>query len=152
MTYTEVLHKSISIIQMDAPLDAKMTAICDLLNNSFDKYDWTGFYIADKVKKVLHLGPYVGEKTEHTEIPFGNGICGQAAVAEKTFLIDDVSAESNYISCNIHVKSEIVVPIIYKGQILGQIDVDSNTLGAFNKDDQDLLEQICQQLGPHFDE
>lgn len=150
MTYTEVLHKSISIIQEDADLNAKMAAICALLNNNFDKYHWTGFYIADNTNKMLQLGPYVGEKTEHTEIPFGKGICGQAAAAEKTFLIDDVSAESNYISCNIHVKSEIVVPIIYKGQVLGQIDIDSNSPAAFNKDDQDLLEQICQQLGPLF--
>ena len=56
----------------------------------------------------LHLGPYVGEPTDHTVIPFGKGICGQVAVSNENFVVPDVTAQDNYIACSITVKAEIV--------------------------------------------
>jgi len=148
--YQDILKLSQGIIHSENSIEDKMQSICDLLNNKLENYDWTGFYRADIENRVLHLGPYTGETSDHTTIPYGKGICGQAAETEKTFLIDDVSAESNYIECSIHVKSEIVVPIIKDGIMVGQIDIDSNTPTAFTNEDQHLLEQICTELASYI--
>ena len=149
-TYAEIEKKSLEIIHSEKSEVDKMQLICDLLDKKLSHYNWTGFYLADVENKLLHLGPYVGEATDHTTIPFGKGICGQAAETNQTFLVDDVNAESNYISCNINVKSEIVVPIIKEGIVLGQIDIDSNTIAAFKEQDQLLLETICKALAPYI--
>ena len=69
---------------------------------------------------------------------------------EKTFRIDDLNSESNYISCSIHVKSEIVAPIIKNGIMVGQIDMDSNTPAAFKQQDQYLSKQICSELANYL--
>jgi len=68
--------------------DAKLKAICKLLKDNVSYYDWVGFYFVDKKKqKELLLGPFVGEPTEHIRIPFGRGICGQAAELRKAFVV-----------------------------------------------------------------
>ena len=144
--YLEIEKLSLEIICSEKSVTDKMQLLCNLLDNKFNHYNWTGFYLADVENKLLHLGPYFGEPTGHTIIPFGKGICGQAAETKQMFMVDDVSAESNYISCNINVKSEIVVPIIKEGIVLGQIDIDSNTIAAFKEQDQLLLESICKAL------
>ena len=149
-TYLEIEKLSLEIICSEKSVNDKMLLLCALLDNKLSHYNWTGFYLADVENKLLHLGPYIGEATDHTTIPFGKGICGQAAETNQTFLVDDVSAESNYISCNINVKSEIVVPIIKEGVVLGQIDIDSNTIAAFKEQDQLLLETICKALAPYI--
>ena len=140
-----------TIIHSQVVLKEKMQAICDLLGSQMPAYDWVGFYLSDVKNKKLHLGPFYGEPTEHTSISYGMGICGQAAEAQKTFLIDDVAAEKNYIACSIHVKSEIVVPIIKNQVVVGQIDIDSHTPAAFKEDDQQLLEQICLELATYIE-
>ena len=92
--------------------DGKLRTVCKLLKDSVPYYNWVGFYIVDeKRRNELVLGPFGGEHTEHTRIPFGRGICGQAAQLERTLIVQDVSKEKNYLSCSTNVKSEIVVPI-----------------------------------------
>ena len=66
-------------------------------------------------------------------------------------MIDDVAEEKNYIACSIHVKSEIVVPIIKNQIVVGQIDIDSHTPAAFKQDDQQLLEKICRELAIYIE-
>ncbi len=116
--------------------------ICSLLKEKIDCYDWVGFYFLDEDKKKLILRCFAGKPTEHREIPIGKGICGQVAKTAKTLIIEDVSKEKNYISCDIDVRSEIVVPIIVDGENIGQIDVDSRIINAFDKNDENFLKQI----------
>ena len=148
--YKDILKEALDIIQSESSAKDKMQIICDLLEDQIEHYDWVGFYLSDVERRLLHLGPYTGEKTDHTTIPYGKGICGQAAETEKTFLIDDVSAESNYISCSIHINSEIVVPIKKEGIVVGHIDIDSDKVAAFTAADQELLENICAELAPYI--
>jgi L-methionine (R)-S-oxide reductase len=119
-----------------------MQAVCDLLQANVDTYDWVGFYMAHETEPTLHLWNQAGEPTDHTVIPFGKGICGQVAVSNSNFVVDDVHAQDNYIACSIHVKSEIVIPMFKKGKNIGQIDIDSNTPNAFNEEDERFLEWI----------
>ncbi|MCP4649787.1 MAG: GAF domain-containing protein, partial [PVC group bacterium] len=93
-------------------------------------------------EKELILGPYAGDTTEHTRINFGQGICGLAAEKEETIIVNDVSGESNYLSCNINVKSEIVLPIFKNNRIVGEFDLDSHTASRFNKQDKEFLLKI----------
>lgn len=130
--------------------DDKLKNVCVLLNNKIPHYDWVGFYFAVPEEKVLHLGPYSGPETDHTVIPFGKGICGQVAVSNQAFLVDDVTAQDNYIACSITVKSEIVVPLFVNGVNIGQIDIDSNKINAFSGDDQAFLEALNLEVAKMY--
>jgi len=122
----------------------KLLTICRLLKKKVSHYDWVGFYIVDKKhKKELFLGPFEGEPTEHTRIPFGSGICGQAVVLKKPFIVQDVTKETNYLSCSMKVLSEIVLPIFKKGKIVGELDIDSHSLSPFTSNDKNFLENVC---------
>ena len=124
-------------------LKDSLQLVCEFLQKNVVGYDWVGFYFHDKNKHLI-LKSYSGLKTEHTKIPFGKGICGQTAESNKPIIVDDVSSESNYISCNINVKSEIVVPLFVNGKNIGQIDIDSNTTDPFTDVDERFLEFVCQ--------
>lgn len=129
--------------------DAKLTAVCHKLAEHVPYYNWVGFYLVDPMReRELVLGPFIGAPTEHTRIAFGQGICGQAAEREQTFIIQDVRAESNYLSCSAHVKSEIVVPIFRDGVVLGELDIDSHTLAPFSAADRQILEHIAALVAP----
>ena len=126
--------------------DQKLLQICQLLEKHVAYYNWVGFYFKNGNKNELKLGPYVGEPTDHTIIPFGKGICGQVAVSNENFVVPDVKAQDNYIACSITVKAEIVVPIFVNGENVGQIDIDSNTANPFTDADERFLEFVCLEV------
>jgi len=127
-------------------LDERLLSICELLEANVAYYNWVGFYFKNGDKNELKLGPYVGEPTDHTIIPFGKGICGQVAVSNENFVVPDVSAQDNYIACSITVKAEIVIPIFVNGENIGQIDIDSNTPDPFTTADERFLEFVCEEV------
>ena len=135
------------IILLKENLGFKLQQICDLLECEVSYYDWVGFYFKNGDKEELKLAQFTGEETEHTIIPFGKGICGQVAVSNKNFVVQDVSKQENYISCGWKVKSEIVIPIFVNGENIGQIDIDSHTPDIFNSKDEELLEFVCKKVG-----
>ena len=124
----------------------KLQKICQLLDQEIPYFNWTGFYFRNGDKEELVLGPYVGAATDHTVIPFGKGICGQVAVSNETFVVPDVHAQDNYLSCSIDTKAEIVVPIIKDGKNIGQIDIDSHQLDPFTDEDREMLEWLCDEV------
>lgn len=124
----------------------RLQVICTLLQLEIPHYDWVGFYFHKDDQKMLELGPYAGEPTDHTVIPFGKGICGQVALSNKNFVVPDVHAQDNYIACSIHVKSEIVVPLFVDGKNIGQIDIDSHIPNAFGEADERLLEFVNAEV------
>lgn len=125
--------------------------IAELLNREVPEFDWTGFYlVSKKEERMLELGPFVGEETDHTKIPFGTGICGQAAETLDTFVIQDVEKADNYLACSVNVKSEIVVPIMKNGTFVGELDIDSHKKNAITDKHRKLCEQICKDLESVF--
>ncbi len=149
--WERLLENTKTILRDAADREEAMQHICALLHREVPHYDWVGFYLVDPLSEnELVLGPYVGEPTEHVRIPFGKGICGQAAESRKTFLINDVAAESNYLACSPTVQSEIVVPVIKGKELIGEIDIDSETRGAMTQNDQKLLEAIAQEVAELF--
>ena len=135
------------ILAKNVTREEKLQAICDVLENEISYYDWVGFYFKNGNKDELKLAQYTGEETEHTIISFGKGICGQVAVSNKKFVVQDVSEQENYISCGWKVKSEIVIPIFINKENIGQIDIDSHTANIFTDQDEQLLEYICKKIG-----
>ena len=118
--------------------------ICDYLSQNSDNCDWVGYYLVDPASpRELVLGPFSGEPTEHRRIPFGEGICGQAAQTERTFVVDDVEKEDNYLSCSPEVRSEIVVPVFHEGILAGELDVDSHQESAFSDKHRAFLEWVA---------
>jgi len=135
-----------TIVNSQKETDIKLQEICDLLQKNIAHYDWVGFYFKNGDKEELKLGPYTGEPTDHTIIPFGKGICGQVAVSNKNFVVPDVKAQDNYIACSITVKAEIVVPLFVNGENIGQIDIDSNTPDPFTEADERFLEFVNAEV------
>ncbi len=147
MLYKNLQNKiSEVVIQQELSSTDRLTAICEILQNNIDYYDWVGFYFANHEERTLHLKAFAGEPTDHTVIPFGKGICGQVAVSNQNFVVEDVKAQDNYIACSIHVKAEIVIPLFKNGVNIGQIDIDSNTADPFSEKDELFLEWINEQV------
>jgi GAF domain-containing protein len=132
--------------QTNLDIDTRFKRLCELLKKEVAYYDWVGFYFRNGDKEELKLGPYAGEPTDHTIIPFGKGICGQVAVSNQNFVVPDVKAQDNYIACSITVKSEIVIPLFKNGENIGQIDIDSNTLDPFTEEDERFLEMVNHKV------
>jgi GAF domain-containing protein len=117
-----------------------------------EKYHWVGIYI--KRGDVLELYPYyIGRPTPHVRIPISEGICGAAVREGITINVPDVNSDPRYLACSVFTKSEIVVPIYNKkGEIVGEIDIDSDRPGAFVEDDRVFLEGIAKEIGEVWEE
>ncbi len=153
LTASAVIDGIRAIVDGPGERDQKLMTICELLDDRFEDYDWTGFYLVDPVEeRMLVLGPYVGDPTDHTRIPFGRGICGQAAETLETFVVPDVLEETNYLSCSPSVRSEIVLPIFVDGMIVGELDIDSHRPDAFPPHHRRLLEDACRIISSLFTE
>lgn len=137
--------KSIADTGDDAML--RLRAICHLLKDNVPHYDWVGFYFVNPENgNELVLGPFAGEPTEHTRIPYGSGICGRVAISKEPLVIQDVSKEDNYLSCSVSVRSEIVMPIFRDGKFVGELDIDSHMLAPFERGDLDFLGRVSTLL------
>lgn len=143
-TFENLTPRVRGTIDGDSRLVSKLERVCSILKDEVDYYDWVGFYLLEE--GMLHLGPFVGDDTEHDVIEIGRGICGQSANLKATFIIGDVSKEENYLSCGIKVKSEIVVPVIAGGKLFGVIDIDSHKISAFNNEDKVFLGWIAKAI------
>lgn len=140
--HTTLLQQIELFLNENPTLQVALDWICKKIQHELPNYDWVGFYFHHPQKLELHLQAFSGTPTDHTVIPFGKGICGQVAVSNQNFVVDDVSQQDNYISCGIKVKSEIVIPLFIENKNIGQIDVDSHIPSAFNQKDVVFLETV----------
>lgn len=145
----KVLFKGLEVqaqklISNEESMDNIYRGVVELLDKNIPYYNWTGFYMIENNQLVL--GHYIGKPTDHTTIQIGEGICGQAAERKETYIVEDVTKESNYLACSFETAAEIVVPIMKGDVVLGEIDIDSDVLGAFDEDDQWLLESIAAMI------
>src|SRR5690606_31586911 len=109
MPFESLKPKVVALLaNQEQTLTEKLTAVCQLLKQSIDYYNWVGFYFKNGDKEELKLKAFAGEPTDHVIIPFGKGICGQVAVSNQNFVVPDVKAQDNYIACSLDVKAEVV--------------------------------------------
>src|SRR5438552_4703348 len=142
--YSNVLA-TLNRARSNEPLAKALTRSVQILRANSDHYDWVGIYLVREKDLVLeaHEGD---EETEHVRIPIGEGICGSAAKEGATIVVPDVSKDPSYLMCFATNRSEIVVPIKGKTGVLGEIDIDSNRLSAFNQEDRETLEEAPSLL------
>ena len=118
-----------------------------LLNQFLENINWVGFYLSDG--KELVLGPFQGLPA-CIRIPFGKGVCGTAFAERKTIRVKDVNAFEGHIACDANSRSEIVVPITVKGNVIGVLDIDSPIVDRFDDTDQKGLERFVETLEKHL--
>jgi L-methionine (R)-S-oxide reductase len=132
------------------PSAKALTTSARVLRESSDHFDWLGIYLVQE--NDLVLAAYAGdEATEHVRIPIGQGICGSAAKEGATIVVPDVSKDPRYLMCFASTRSEIVVPIKGSKGVLGEIDIDSSRLSAFNQNDREILERAASLLARHLE-
>ena len=141
--HEQTLKKIESLIGRESGTQAMETVVRTLKAEHPD-YTWVGIYLLHGNELVL--GPFVGKPSPHTRIPLGRGICGAAAAERATIIVDDVNADPRYLACSTETRSEIVTPIMLDGDVLGEIDIDSDRPAAFGPDDRALLEQVAALL------
>ncbi len=139
-----------ALLQIDAVLSrlegrAALQEVCRFLRESFRHYRWVGVYRFDGSTLVLEAwdGPAA---TEHTRIPVERGVCGQAVRENRTVLVNDVRASPEYLACFLETRSEVVVPIRDAGRVVGEVDIDGNEVGAFDRSDGAFLETVAAKL------
>ncbi|HVR23764.1 MAG TPA: GAF domain-containing protein [Candidatus Polarisedimenticolia bacterium] len=133
---------------------ALMQDICNLLRERMLRYSWVGFYMLEPGSQppVLVLETFVGAMTPHTRIPLHQGICGAAASSGKAIVVDDVTNDSRYLACSLETKSEIVVPIFVKKQVVGELDIDSHFAAAFGAEDEELVQYCAEVVGKKLEQ
>jgi L-methionine (R)-S-oxide reductase len=146
--YRSALEAVDRIVNRESEADEVLRRVVEVLHDRFDHYTWVGIYLVEGDDLVL--GPWKGpQATEHVRIPIGQGICGAAAASGRTEVVDDVNADERYLACFPSTRSEIVVPIVYEGRVVGEIDIDSDRPAAFGEADRAYLERVAVLISPH---
>lgn len=140
--YRALLPQIDTLITGERDLIANMANVAAVLKAQFHFF-WVGFYLVKEEELVL--GPFQGPLA-CTRIAMGRGVCGQAWAQRKTLIVPDVDTFPGHIACSSLSKSEIVVPVIRKEDVIGVLDVDSEYLQHFDATDAHYLQEIAMLL------
>lgn len=136
--YASLLPQIQGLLEGETDLVANLANVAAALKEQFGWF-WVGFYLVKGDELVL--GPFQGP-VACTRIKKGRGVCGSSWAQAQTLIVPDVEKFSGHIACSSLSKSEIVVPILRNGEVLGVLDVDSDQLDRFDETDQKYLEQV----------
>lgn len=140
--YQSLIPQIEALLYGETDLIANLGNITAALKEQF-RWFWVGFYMVKDGELVL--GPFQGP-VACTRIAKGKGVCGAAWEQAKTLIVPDVEAFPGHIACSSLSRSEIVLPIFHKGEIIGVLDVDSGELDQFDETDAKYLEQVINLL------
>lgn len=144
----DLLEMQLSSLVMDCPPISALANAAALLWDALDTINWAGFYLLKG--DTLHLGPFQG-KTACTLIPVGRGVCGAAAASREIQLVKDVHQFPGHIACDSASNSEIVLPLIKDGRLLGVMDIDAPVFSRFDEADAAGLNRLCSVLVEQVD-
>ncbi len=147
--YADILSALDGLTADEPDAIANMANIAAVLWEYLPDINWAGFYRL--IEGELVLGPFQG-KAACIRIAMGAGVCGAAAATRKTEIVDDVEAFPGHIPCDAVSASELVVPIIVDGALIGVLDIDSPTTGRFDTDDAAGVEALVALVGPRITE
>ncbi|MED1595883.1 MULTISPECIES: GAF domain-containing protein [Bacillus] len=145
--YETVIKQLNALLTGESNVVANLANASALLNQFLERINWVGFYVTEGNQLVL--GPFQGMPA-CVRIPFGRGVCGVAAETKKTQLVADVHQFPGHIACDSASNSEIVVPIIKEGTVIGVLDIDSPEKNRFDEVDQHYLEKFVETLLKHM--
>ncbi|SFC87367.1 GAF domain-containing protein [Massilia yuzhufengensis] len=136
-----------SVLEGERSLMANAAQFSALVYDTLSDLNWAGFYFTVPSRKGegqdLLVGPFQG-KPACARIPFGRGVCGTTAVERKTIVVPDVHAFPGHIACDSASASEIVIPLVKDGEVLGVFDIDSPVLDRFSEEDREGLEAMIR--------
>ncbi|MET9202779.1 GAF domain-containing protein [Gordonia sp. NPDC003585] len=138
--YDELVDAARSLVAGESDLIANASNLSALVFHSLPQLNWVGFYLFDGEELVV--GPFQG-KPACVRIPLDRGVCGAAARSGVTQRVDDVHAVPDHIACDAASRSELVVPLIKNGDLIGVFDLDSPVPARFDDADQAGLERIA---------
>ena len=141
--YRELLPQLYALVSTETDFIANLANVAAALKQTFGFF-WVGFYMVKGDELVL--GPFQGP-IACTRIRIGRGVCGTAWKEARTLIVPDVEQFPGHIACSSDSKSEIVVPMIKQGEVVGVLDIDSDTLNSFDTVDARYLEEICTYIG-----
>lgn len=145
--YETVIKQLDALLTGESNVVANLSNASALLNQFLDRVNWVGFYVTEGNQLVL--GPFQGMPA-CVRIPFGRGVCGVAAETKTTQLVADVHQFPGHITCDSASNSEIVVPIVKEGAVIGVLDIDSPEKNRFDEVDQRYLEKFVETLLKHM--
>ncbi|NCT37121.1 GAF domain-containing protein [Bacillus sp. EB93] len=142
-----VQKQLLALIEDETNRIANLSNAAALLNQFLDEINWVGFYLYEEDQLIL--GPFQGLPA-CVRIPMGKGVCGTSAATEKTLRIEDVHQFPGHIACDAASRSEIVIPLMKDGKLLGVLDIDSPITDRFDEMDQQGLEKFAEILSNHL--
>ena len=143
--YAELARSLRALLEGERDLVANTANMAALLFWSLRDLNWAGFYLVEPERGDLLLGPFQG-KPACVRIPIGRGVCGTAAARHETVVVPDVHAFPGHIACDSASNSEVVVPIVHDGTLLGVLDLDSPVHARFDATDARGLEALVRIL------
>lgn len=138
--YAELAKQARALLDGEHDRIANAANLSALAYQALPDLNWVGFYLFDGTELVL--GPFQG-KPACVRIPLNRGVCGAAASQRQTQLVPDVHAFPGHIACDAASRSEIVVPLVHQGELIGVWDVDSPVPDRFDEDDRQGMEALC---------
>lgn len=140
--YEQLIPQIRGLLEGETDLFANLANVAAALKEQF-RWWWVGFYLVRDGELVL--GPFQGP-IACTRIRYGKGVCGTSWAQASTVIVPDVDAFPGHIACSSLSRSEIVVPIIRQGEVLGVLDVDSERLSNYDETDRHYLEKIVEMI------
>ncbi|HEY4553348.1 MAG TPA: GAF domain-containing protein [Bacillaceae bacterium] len=141
--YELVVKQLAALLEGESNRIANLSNASALLGQFLDRINWVGFYLMEQGELVL--GPFQGLPA-CVRIPMGKGVCGTSAEKKETMVVPDVHAFPGHIACDAASQSEIVVPLIKNGELLGVLDIDSPEKNRFDDTDRAGLEKFAETL------
>lgn len=145
--YALVIEQLKALISDEKNVIANLANAAALLNYFLHDINWVGFYVAEGNELVL--GPFQGLPA-CVRIPFGKGVCGTAAIEKRTVRVADVHTFPGHIACDAASQSEIVVPMMKNGVVIGVLDIDSPIKNRFDEIDEQYLQRFVETLVQHL--
>jgi putative methionine-R-sulfoxide reductase with GAF domain len=150
-THSDLLRQVEDLAAVASDTKTLMQRISDHVHSVMPRYNSVSFRLIDSANpRMLILGPYTGSFTPQLRIAFGQGLCGTAAVTEKTVVVNNVAADSRYVRASTMVKSEIVVPIFVRGKFAAEIDVQSYFVDTFKDPNDRSFVESCAGVVAKF--
>lgn len=141
--YKQLLPQIKALIEDETDTVANLANICAVLKYGMEGFFWVGFYFVKGNELVL--GPYQGP-IACTRIQLTKGVCGSAVTRKETIIVPDVDKFPGHIACSSHSKSEIVIPLFNRDDVVGVLDIDSDSYDMFDETDKKYLEELCVMI------
>ena len=151
LTHNELLQEFKEFAVTASTATSLMEHICERLHTETSRYNWVGFYLVDpKDAGMLVVGPYFGSFAPNERIPLDTGLCGAAASTKQTVIVADVTKDPRYLAGSSMVKSEIVVPILAKNKLVGELDIESYFANTFGPAEREFAESCAKIVGDYL--